>query len=230
MFSYQLARSARRKTLAITVKAGQVYVRAPQFVSQSAIDAMLLEKSQWIGQKLKQSLLEQVNKQAAFQHGFDILYQGQPHTIAYIKSAKAEVIAHQNTLFVEVAEIIDEQQASALVKQRLAVFFQQQIESKIAERLPYWVNKTQLVPSGYKVRQYKSRWGSCNSKGQLTFNSLLAMTPDKLVDYVIVHELCHLKYMNHSTAFWQLVSQFVPDYNTHRQWLKAHQKQLSVFS
>ncbi len=70
------------------------------------------------------------------------------------------------------------------------------------------------------LRFQKSRWGSCSLKGNLNFNCLLALCPEEVIDYVIIHELCHLKYMNHSKSFWLLVEKHCPNYKTHKKWLK----------
>ncbi len=72
------------------------------------------------------------------------------------------------------------------------------------------------------IRMQKSRWGSCSSKKNLNFNCLLMRTPDEIIDYVVVHELCHLKEMNHSPAFWAEVEKIIPDYKLRRRWLKDH--------
>lgn len=230
MFSYQLARSAKRKTLAISVKEGQVFVRAPHFLSQAQIDEFLLQKSQWIGQKLQRSISEIATKQELFKDGTSVMFDGKLTEITYISKAKSPVIYHDSRLFVEVSDEIQEADRAQFVKEQLASYFQEVIETKIFNRLPYWVEQTKLAPVDFKVRQYKSRWGSCNSRRQLTFNSLLAMMSDQTIDYIIVHELCHLRHMNHSSAFWQLVGQYMPDFNEHRQWIKTHQRSLSVFA
>ena len=72
------------------------------------------------------------------------------------------------------------------------------------------------------IRHQKTRWGSCSSKGNLNFNCMLMLAPAAVVDYVVIHELCHRKEMNHSKAFWALVQQHCPDYLLHRRWLKEH--------
>ena len=76
------------------------------------------------------------------------------------------------------------------------------------------------------IRMQKSRWGSCSGQGNLNFNCLLMRAPDDVVDYVIVHELCHRKEMNHSDRFWALVESVLPDYKEKRKWLKDHGSEL----
>lgn len=76
------------------------------------------------------------------------------------------------------------------------------------------------------IRMQKSRWGSCSSKGNLNFNCLLMNAPEEILDYVIVHELCHRKEMNHSKEFWAEVEKILPDYKERRKWLKDHGDEL----
>ncbi len=73
---------------------------------------------------------------------------------------------------------------------------------------------------GITIRNQRTRWGSCSSKGNLNFNCLLMLTPPPVRDYVVVHELCHLKHMDHSKRFWDLVASIIPDYKTHEAYLK----------
>ncbi len=72
------------------------------------------------------------------------------------------------------------------------------------------------------IRAQRTRWGSCSSKGNLNFNCLLALCPEEVVDYIVIHELCHRKELNHSGAFWALVEQFCPDYQVQKQWLNQN--------
>ena len=78
------------------------------------------------------------------------------------------------------------------------------------------------------IRNQKTRWGSCSSKGNLNFNIALMRAPIEVLDYVVVHELCHRKHMNHSKDFWNEVARVIPDYKTYEKWLKDHGKMLMV--
>lgn len=76
------------------------------------------------------------------------------------------------------------------------------------------------------IRDQKTRWGSCSARGTLSFNWRLMLAPPAILDYVVVHELCHLTHMNHSAAFWQAVESVYPDYRNARKWLKEHGQEL----
>ena len=78
------------------------------------------------------------------------------------------------------------------------------------------------------VRDQRSRWGSCSSRGPLSFNYRLIFAPPAVLDYVVVHELCHLTHMNHSKDFWNMVSSVMPEYKEYRKWLRDHGHELTV--
>lgn len=90
----------------------------------------------------------------------------------------------------------------------------------IPKRVKYYAEKMSLSVGRITIRNQKTRWGSCSSKGNLNFNCLLMLCPEKIRDYVVVHELCHMYEMNHSSAFWARVENIMPDYRSCRQWLK----------
>ena len=92
----------------------------------------------------------------------------------------------------------------------------------IPARARYYAEQMGVSYAGITIRKQKTRWGSCSSKGRLNFNCLLMLTPPEIIDYVVVHELCHLKQMNHSKLFWDEVEKVLPDYKSRRKWLKDH--------
>ena len=92
----------------------------------------------------------------------------------------------------------------------------------IPERVAYYARIVGVTYGRITIRNQKTRWGSCSSKGNLNFNCRLMKAPASVLDYVIVHELCHRLEMNHSPRFWALVEQVMPDYRVHRKWLREH--------
>ena len=97
---------------------------------------------------------------------------------------------------------------------------------RIPERVRYFAPKVGVTYGSITIRNQHTRWGSCSSKGNLNFNCLLMLTPDHVIDYVVVHELCHRLEMNHSARFWAQVEQVLPDYCQSLQWLREHGQEL----
>lgn len=98
----------------------------------------------------------------------------------------------------------------------------QQALQVIPGRVAYYAPKVGVRYGGITIRNQRTRWGSCSSKKNLNFNCLLMLVPAEVMDYVVVHELCHLKEMNHSPRFWAEVEKILPDYRSQKQWLKEH--------
>ncbi len=96
----------------------------------------------------------------------------------------------------------------------------------IPQRVRYYADIMGVTYGRITIRMQKSRWGSCSGKGNLNFNCLLMRAPDAIIDYVVVHELCHLKEMNHSPRFWAEVEKILPDYKERRKWLKDHESEI----
>lgn len=96
------------------------------------------------------------------------------------------------------------------------------------KRVEFYHKVTGGTYTSITIRDQKSRWGSCSSRGTLSFNYRLVFAPPAVLDYVVVHELCHLTHMNHSKDFWNMVASVMPDYKTYKNWLKEHGQELTL--
>ena len=92
----------------------------------------------------------------------------------------------------------------------------------ILQKLEYYSKHFQIMPNSIKIKAQKTRWGSCTYKNDLALNYKLIMAPPDVLDYVVVHEMCHMEHKNHSKNFWNRVSSIMPDYKDKRNWLKEH--------
>ena len=99
---------------------------------------------------------------------------------------------------------------------------------RFAARTAFYHTLTGGQYSSITVRDQKTRWGSCSSRGTLSFNYRLIFAPPMVLDYVVVHELCHLTYMDHSKNFWTMVAQIMPAYKIYKRWLRDHGNELTL--
>ena len=246
MVEYKLIRSKRRKTLSLQVRHGHVTVRAPYYVAAAFIDTFIQEKSSWLRAKLAEH-----NKKADFCdfcQDSGLFFLGEPLTLNIYSSKQANVFinnslvndvdplspyeASTRQLNVVISDrvnnrLVEPSARAKQVKKQLETYFKQEAEKLIIERLELISEQTSLTPTQANIRQYRARWGSCNNRGEVSFNYLLMMTPIFVIDYVIVHELCHLTHLNHSKDFWQLVEKYCPDFKTAKNWLTSRQSELT---
>lgn len=228
-FEYQIKRSVKRKSVAIIIKKGEVVVRAPYFVSKNTIAHLVNTKSDWVEKKLAESTLnmqQQTHHEKQFVDGETFLYLGQHYTLKLLYGSQHSITIEDDQLQfvlpkrVKTPQVYIEKKLADWYKSQMQEWIKPQVE-KHAQRMNF--NYNQIV-----IKRYKRRWGSCSSQGVLSFNWLLMMAPEWIIDYVVVHELCHLKEMNHSAKFWQLVTQYYPDHKSAKQWLQEHGKQLHI--
>ena len=111
---------------------------------------------------------------------------------------------------------------AAVVEKLVLAFYEKQGRKVLAERVRYFALKMGLHPSAVSFRSQKTRWGSCTAKGKISLNWRLIFAPPATLDYVVIHELSHLRHHNHSTAFWNLVGSQCADFAAHKRWLREH--------
>lgn len=215
-FSARLIRSARRKTLGIVVRRGSVQVRAPQHLALKDIMAFVEHKTPWVQGVIERHRQLPVPRERTFNDGEPLAYLGRPLTLQLLTGSSNQIRVVDAHLHMARRT----PGTSATRRKQLADWYRQEAEVYFTERCAYFSERLGLAPSAVKVRLYKSRWGSCTTRGAVHFNWLLMMAPPEVLDYVVVHELCHLRHFDHSPAFWALVASVLPDYQTHNLWLK----------
>ncbi|MDY5245862.1 MAG: SprT family zinc-dependent metalloprotease [Anaerobutyricum soehngenii] len=125
----------------------------------------------------------------------------------------------------ETKERVEAEPTEKLTREKVIALAEEALKV-IPERVEYFAKVIGVTYGKITVRNQKTRWGSCSSKGNLNFNCLLMLAPSEVLDYVVVHELCHRKQMNHSKAFWLEVEKVLPNYKEVRKWLKEEGSQM----
>ena len=199
---YRIFRS-RRRTLTITVSEGKVVVRAPLGASDELVGRFVAEKEGWILKKIE----EQTGGEFAdVMEGKTLLDDGVRKPVKY-GAARSE-----------------EKGGEFFLKNEKAVrpFFEGTRCLFLPDEVFELSRRTGMMPADVSVRDFKARWGCCDADGRIRLNWRLVMLPPALREYVLIHELCHLKEMNHSAAFWKLVGKHCGDYRQRRQQQKKY--------
>lgn len=141
-----------------------------------------------------------------------------------LKKKKAWISKHIEKIK-ETKERFEAEPTEKLTREKVIALAEEALKV-IPERVEYFAKVIGVTYGKITIRNQKTRWGSCSSKGNLNFNCLLMLAPPEVLDYVVVHELCHRKQMNHSKAFWLEVEKVLPDYKEARKWLKEEGSQM----
>jgi predicted metal-dependent hydrolase len=216
---------SRRRTVRIRVAAAdRLEVAAPWGLADAEVARLLESRKAWIARQVaKLAAVAASPLNAAVEPGAELLYLGRPRRLTVLQgsAAQATVTLVEDRLFAHLPARPAAEREAALTA-ALRRWYAEQARAVLAERTTYWAQVLGVRPQRVFIREQKSRWGSCSSRGNLSYNWRAVMAPPAVVDYLVIHELCHLKAPNHSAAFWELVGQADPLYREHRRWLRSH--------
>lgn len=193
-----------------------VEVLAPPAMPVYLIEQFIHNKQQWIQKKLNEREKRPIYIPKLFVAGEQFHLLGKAYELE-LKTAKCSVLIDNDRLLL--SHPSPQQKSTG---RQLTRWYRQQAEVHFRQRCEFFAVPIGREPQSVGVKGYKSRWGSCHIDGRIYFNWRLIMAPESVIDYVVVHELCHLIHHNHSKAYWQLVACIMPDYHNAKSWLKLH--------
>lgn len=199
---------SKRVTLRMDPKNQQVTLTKPPYVSVKKALEYVEEKKEWIAQYAYILMPISANT-----HHNTIPILGKEYTLCPSEKGTS-AWTYNNTLYVGGRK--------ELHHTRILRFLKQRAKETLTSKAQYYANKLNVHYNKITLRDTTSRWGSCSAQGNLSFCWRLIMAPEYVLNYVVAHEICHLKEMNHSPAFWNLVASLEPDYPNAKHWLKNH--------
>jgi len=212
----QIIRS-RRKTIALIIQPdGRLIVRAPKRATLKQIRAMIEQHADWVQEKQAKALEMSARfAPRTFTTGTTFPYLGESIPLRIMPGSGAS-LRFDGSAFT----LVDggKTQAANL----FGKWYRKQARRVFTERVRFYARQNGFEYSKIRISSAHTRWGSCSSKGTLSFTWRLVMAPLDIIDYVIVHELTHLHHPNHSKDFWRSVEAILPDYKSRRKWLKDH--------
>lgn len=227
-FSYTIVHSQRRRSISIEVAKAQVRILAPSYVSAQDVEKFGWAKSLWVQQKLaqQQQQLREIPERT-YHTGSELPFLGQRLTLSLHKQSQADVAQYAQQLRIGLSSrsrLADEEQARRLVN----LWYQRQALQLLTLKTNLAVNQLRLKHTGVTIKATRSKWGHCTARGAIQYNWQIVLAPEPIVDYLVAHEVSHLRHHNHSPEFWQLVASLCPDYKTCRVWLKTNGMQLTL--
>lgn len=213
---YELVRS-KIKNMYILIRNGKVIVKAPNNISENRIKDFINSKEDWINKKLKE-FEKKSFKEKSYVSGevFKVLGNDYILNIEYGDFEKASVNLDNGYINICVSENCE----TVKIKELIEKMYYKIALMIVDKSVKMWKSTLKIAPDVVVIKKLKTVWGKCNSKRKITINPDLMKYDQRVIDYVVLHEFCHLRYMNHSKDFWNMVSKYMPDYKLLRNELK----------
>lgn len=225
---YELLPGSSRKTTDIVIERnGQVTVRAPADYTPEQVDAVVESKRMWIYRNLSE--WKDLNASAVVRewvNGESFLYLGRAYRLSLVSAQERELQLKDGRFCLDRRVI--EQGGVAEARRVFETYFADKGMQRLSERVAYYAPKVGVKVTGVKMKEMGYRWASCGKSGILNFHWKCMMTPPKIIDYIAVHELCHLHHRNHTEAYWNEVDKATPDYRERKEWLRQHGASLDI--
>ncbi|MCX8129524.1 MAG: M48 family metallopeptidase [Clostridia bacterium] len=230
IIEYTIILSNRKSVgISVSVKNG-VRVSAPHWVGRKQIEDIVNQKAEWIARKLEELSERQpasIRKELA--DDTDLLYLGR---ILYLKLVedrnikKSSLRTAGDMIIITLPNGLGKEEYGERIRKIVVEWYRERAMEVLNERVQIFSPAMGVRASEIKIKQQKTRWGSCSSRGNINFNWKLVMFPLDIIDYVVVHELAHLKVLNHSKKFWEVVGSVMPDYKTREKQLREYARKL----
>jgi predicted metal-dependent hydrolase len=218
--AYEIVRKPTLKNTYIQVDRERVVVKTNTATSEGEIETFVVQKSGWILKHLKSYKAK--TQEGEMQTGSRLYYLGKSYYVQLNKEGRRGV----EVAFVHSKFLIRTPQnvTQAALHQAIESFYKSKAAEKIIPLAKKWAEIMQVAPAHISFRKADKRWGSCSPTNRLSFNYHLVKLPISLIEYVVVHELAHIRHKNHSAEFWSLVENFMPDYREKEERIKGFEK------
>lgn len=216
-FQITVKASKRRRTFAMRVTdTGDVLVFTPQRIAQKTVIKLIKDHESWLFEQLAKA----PKLSLSFKAGDTLFYMGERRQLRFEISSKKSVQLVASDILVKNTEnaLISEKTVQAQIEK----WYISTARDIIEDRVYFYAKLIGKTVNTVRMKNTQTRWGSCSSKQNININWRLIMAPFEVMDYVILHEVCHLKHLNHSLSFWKLVKQIMPNYADKTNWLKKN--------
>jgi predicted metal-dependent hydrolase len=227
---YTVIRRKGRRTASLTVAPDNtVAITVPAELSDAAVEALIRRKQNWIYRKIAfNSEVRFPHKPKEYVSGEAFSYIGRNYRLKVVAGGQRVVELKAGKLYVQVPAELKGQARTRAIREALAGWYREHALEKLTQRARLQAEKMGLKISAVGIRDYRRQWGSCLQNGSILFNWKVVLAPLRTIDYVVIHELCHLVHRNHSPKYWKLLALHLPDYAESKEWLRVNGGLLEV--
>jgi len=227
---YELYKSKKAKRICITIKNSKVRVAVPMDINIDKAKSFVEEHKDWINKNFQKHIGN--NHTPKYVTGEKLPYRGRNYPLKIVESNTSPnfAIFKGSQIWVYIPENLTNTKRSKIISKLLTIWYKGQAEKTLPEMTRYYSKLMNISFAKIRIKDQQTRWGSCSSKKNINLNWRLIMAPNQVAAYVIIHELAHINYMNHSRDFWFLVSNYFPDYMKWKKWLKGNGNQLLLIA
>jgi len=218
-FIAEIKRTNRTKSATITVEEGKVCVVVPCQLENERITKLLKDKNRWIKEKIALHREAQPTSTKQFVSGESFSYLGRNYRLKVLQGNYQPIKLSHGRFAITLRSGTDNPD---LIQDSLFSWYKQHADTKLTEKAKRYAKMIGVTFNSVGLKTYRSRWGSCSVEGDITFNWKIIMAPNRIVDYVVAHELCHLVHHDHSPKFWREVERIMPNYAECKDWLKKN--------
>ena len=215
----EVVRSIRR-TAGLRIVGTDLQVRVPEHLEDQRVAEILKRKRPWIRSKVAELKRVPPHRTKELVSGESFPYLGRNYRLKVQEGNQVGVCLSGGYLRATIRPTEQREHQALRIQQYLENWYRSRALERLQDKTHRYAQQIGVLPAGISVRSFKSRWGSCDKKGEVVFNWNIIKAPHSIVDYVVIHELCHLIHPNHSKDFWQLVGRHDASYPEHRQWLR----------
>ena len=220
----EIVRTKRRKTASIKINKGLIQVIVPEQLSDMRVESLIKKRKAWILKKLHEQSKIIQHKPKEYISGESFSYLGKNYRLKVIVDNFDEVRLKSGYIFVKLSKKSSEEK----IRDLLLKWYKERALEKLTEKTNRYAKTMDLSVKSVFVKDYKARWGSCYPDGRISYNWRIIIAPHNIIDYVVLHELCHIIHPNHSPSYWKSVKRVCPDFSTHRKWLREHESELTI--
>ena len=213
---------SKRKTSVLYIIGDKLEIRVPYRVRDRKIIETLETKERWIRNKVVQIRNRTEIIEREFVSGEYFSLFGKDLKLKVLEGGRVGTKLVDDYLYTNVRSSEVGNSRKFRIKTYIEKWYIEEANRRLENKVKHYSEIIRVFPRELKVKNYKTRWGSCDKKGRLTFNWHLIKAPHEIVDYVVIHELCHMIQPNHSRSFWNEVEKYDPSFKKHKMWLKIN--------